>query len=108
VTFAFPPNVGLPPGGRLVVVSFDPLKHPRTLATFVSKYGLPSNEPVFGPWTGALNNGGETIALTCPDTPRVVGAITEAPYYLIEAVSYQNTNPWPTNADGTGASMQRI
>jgi hypothetical protein len=30
------------------------------------------------------------------------------PYYLVEKVAYTDTSPWPTNADGGGASLQRI
>jgi hypothetical protein len=30
------------------------------------------------------------------------------PYILVDRVRYQNAAPWPTNANGTGASLQRI
>jgi len=108
VEFLFPTNVVLPPAGRLVVVSFDPVKYPATLAAFVSHYGVPANVPVYGPWSGALNNGGETIELDCPDTPQVTTTNVFVPYYLVEAVDYNNTAPWPTNADGGGAALQRL
>lgn len=108
VEFLFPTNVVLPPAGRLLVVSFDPVKYPATLAAFESYYGVPANVPVYGPWSGALNNGGETIELDCPDTPQVTTTNVFVPYYLVEAVAYNNTAPWPTNADGGGAALQRL
>ena len=108
VTFAFPTNIVLPPAGRLLVVSFDPIKYPATRAAFVAKYGPPTNIPIYGPWSGALNNNGDTIELNCPDTPIVTTTNTSVPYYLIDAVAYNNGVPWPTNADGAGASLQRL
>jgi hypothetical protein len=108
VTFAFPTNIVLPPAGRLLVVSFDPIKYPATRAAFVAKYGPPTNIPVYGPWSGALNNGGDTIELNCPDTSIVTTTNISVPYYLVEAVAYNNNAPWPTNADGAGAALQRL
>jgi hypothetical protein len=108
VTFAFPTNIVLPPAGRLLVVSFDPITYPATRAAFVAKYGPPTNMPIYGPWSGALNNGGDTIELNCPDTPIVTTTNSSVPYYLIDVVAYNNGAPWPTNADGAGASLQRL
>lgn len=108
VTLAFPTNLVLPPAGRLVAVSFDPARYPATRAAFVAKYGLPTNMPIYGPWNGALNNGGDTIELSRPDTPVVTSTNISVPYYLVDAVAYDNTAPWPTNADGAGASLQRL
>jgi len=108
VTFTFPTNIVLPPAGRLLVASFDPIKYPATRAAFVTKYGPPTNMPIYGPWSGALDNSGDTIELTRPDTPMVTTTNISVPYYLIDAVSYNNKAPWPTNADGAGASLQRL
>jgi hypothetical protein len=90
------------------VVSFDPIKYPATRAAFVAKYGPPTNVPIYGPWIGALNNGGDTIELNCPDTPIVTPTNNSVPYSLVDAVTYNNSAPWPTNADGAGASLQRL
>jgi hypothetical protein len=108
VSFDFPTNVSVNPGGRLIVVGFDPNLYPATLATFRSKYALAPNVPMFGPWNGKLNNGGETIELLRPDNPNVTPTNVFTPYYLVEQVDYSKQSPWPTNADGHGYSLQRI
>ena len=90
------------------MVSFDPAVYPATLATFRTKYGLPTSVPVFGPWDGKLDNNGDTIELLCPDNPNVTPTNIFVPYYLVEQISYGNTAPWPTSSDGGGTVLQRI
>lgn len=55
VSFEFPSDVLLPPGGFLVVVGFDPARQPDALARFRSRYALDEATPLFGPWEGGLN-----------------------------------------------------
>ena len=106
VDFDFTTNHVLPPGGCLIVVSFDPVANAAALATFRSKYG--SNGVVVGPWSGKLANGGEAIELQAPDKPEPPGPdFGLVPYVTMERVVYSNASPWPTNADGTGMSLQR-
>src|SRR5262249_41626333 len=66
ISFDFPTNLTLAPGGRLIVVGFDPLKFPATLTAFRNKYGLTLDVPIVGPWSGNLSNGGEKIELRRP------------------------------------------
>jgi hypothetical protein len=108
VDFDFPTNVVLPPDGRLLVVNFDPQIYGFARSAFVSKYAVPTNVPIFGPWDGKLDNGGETIELKRPDNPNATPTNTTVPYYLVEEISYDDSTPWPTNADGGGTSLQRI
>jgi len=103
VGFDFPPNAELAPNGLLLLVATDP-------ATFRTRHGVPANVPIFGPYPGALQGDGETLALQCPDHPDVdtnSGAIF-IPYFDIDVVRYGDTSPWPTNADGFGASLERL
>jgi hypothetical protein len=51
---------------------------------------------IAGTWSGALNNGGDTIILL--DRNGVE----------IENVTYDDVLPWPTGADGDGPSLVRI
>src|SRR5206468_8659426 len=60
--FDFPMNVEIPPNGLLLVVASDP-------ATFRTKNNVPQNVPIFGPFPGALQDSGETLALQRPDQP---------------------------------------
>jgi len=104
VDFYFPTNVVLPPDGRLLVVSFDPHTNLAPLVVFRSTYGIATNIPVYGPWSGRLDNAGESIELKFPDQPEVDGSV---PYVMVEKVACRPTSPWPTDAAGTGQSLQR-
>lgn len=102
VDFDLPTGVTLAAGEKLLVVPTAP-------EAFRAKYALPAALKIFGPWTNALNNAGETIELLYPDTPQLpphpdAGLV---PYVLLEEVSYLPTAPWPAAADGFGPALQR-
>ncbi len=107
VEYIFPTNVTLAANGRLLVTSIDPVANPAQLAAFRTLYNVPTNVPIFGPWSGKLNNGGETIELLYPDKPDVTSSNVTVPYVLVEQIDYQSGAPWPAGADGTGNSLQR-
>ncbi|MBN1675798.1 MAG: lamin tail domain-containing protein [Kiritimatiellae bacterium] len=96
VDYAFPPGTELAPGEYALVVATNP-------ATFRSTYGIPSAVQIFGPYTGALNNAGESVKLWRPDTPDLEGV----PWILVDRVKYGDNSPWPENADGDGPSLER-
>ena len=106
VDFDFPPGVVLAPGERVLVVGFPPTETNRLVA-FRSRYLVPADVRVFGPWSGQLNNAGESLKLKSPDVPNLLGAIVEVPYWTAEEVTYATTTPWPAAADGLGFSLQR-
>jgi hypothetical protein len=104
VDFDFPPDTVLPPGGRLLVVGFDPMNNPAALAAFQETYSLlPGGVPILGPWSGKLANDTDDLELRRPDVPDTNGT----PYLLVERVGYADGAPWPPEADGTGLSLQR-
>jgi hypothetical protein len=103
VGFDFPPNVEVAPGSLLLVVAIDP-------ALFRTKYAVPSEVPIFGPYAGNLQGNGETLALQWPDHPDLntnTGAVL-IPYIDVDVVRYASHSPWPTNADGLGPSLERL
>lgn len=107
VSFNFATNQTLAAGARLLVVGFNPT-NTALLNTFRARYG--TNGTVVGPYTGLLSNTGETIELWRPDTPQApphpdAGFV---PQLLVEKIAYTDTSPWPANADGFGASLQRV
>ena len=104
VDFDFPTNLILPPGGSLLVVSFDPVADPVALAAFRGVYGLSSNVMILGPYLGKLANDKEQIELRRPITP-VSNAV---PHVLVEKVTYHQGAPWATGTDGTGLSFHRF
>jgi hypothetical protein len=104
VTFAFPAGTTLAAGEYALVVAIDP-------ALFRSRYGIPAGVRIFGPYTGALDNSGETVELSMPGdpeppTPEFPGGFV--PYYVADRVEYNDAAPWPTTPDGDGPSLLRV
>lgn len=108
VDFDFPPNTTMPAGGFLVLVNFDPLTDPVSLAAFRFAYG--TNMTLLGPYGGKLDNGGEEIELRKPDAPQTVPGpdLGLVPYIVVDRVVYSDTAPWPATPDGFGDSLKRI
>ena len=63
-------------------------------AAFAEAYG--ATNPVFDTFSGTLSPNGETLTLNT------------ASNVTVAKVKYENQLPWPTNANGTGASLQLI
>jgi hypothetical protein len=108
VSFSFPATTSIPANGRLVIVPFDPSTDMLAVAAFRGRYG--TNGVLVGPYSGKLENAGETLELWRPDAPQLPPH-TDAgfvPQILVERVTYSNLTPWPTNADGGGASLHRL
>jgi hypothetical protein len=108
VDFNFPPGVTLGAGAFLVLVSFDPLTDPASLAAFRTAYG--TNMTLYGPYSGKLDNGGEALELQKPDAPQTLPGpdFGFVPYLVVDRVVYRDSAPWPTSPDGTGHSLKRV
>jgi hypothetical protein len=83
IGYTFPNGTVIPGGGFFVVAK---------LPGHASLAGLPN---VFGPYTGNLSNGGETIDLINP-----AGR-------LMDRLSYGDSGSWPVAADGAGATLAK-
>lgn len=103
VGFSFPTGQQLAPGETALIVRTHP-------ASFRTKYSLPASLQIFGPFTNALSNSGERLELFRPDEPQGPDRADAGfvPYLLIEEVDYKPGPPWPANAAGTGAYLERI
>jgi hypothetical protein len=110
VAFPFPSGALLGPGAFGVIVSFDPSIETSLVESFRSRFAVPADVPIWGPWTGALNNAGETLRLQQPDEPIPTPAVNAGfvPQVTWETIRYRPTSPWPTFVEGTGNSLQRI
>jgi len=109
IDFTFPPNVNLAAGARILVVDFDPT-NAVTLAALRARYGISNNVAVYGPFTGSLDNDGDTVKLYRSDTPQQSPSPDAGfvPYVIVDRIDYTDAAPWPTgNADGGGHSLQR-
>ncbi|MGE5609609.1 MAG: lamin tail domain-containing protein [Bacillota bacterium] len=98
ITYEFPGYTTLSPDEYILVVPIDP-------ALFRSKYNIPQAIRIFGPYTGSLDNSGETITLSRPGDPEQLDGTV--PYYAVDRVHYNNVAPWPTEAYGTGPALGR-
>lgn len=110
VEFTFPTNMTLAAGGYLLVVDFDPVTNATALANFRAFYGINTNVPILGPFTGALANDSDDVELLQPDTPQQPPALDAGfvPYVRVDRVRYRDTSPWPfLFSDGVGFSLQR-
>lgn len=97
VDFTLPTNVTLAANSVMLIVATNP-------AAFRAKYSVPTNIQIFGPYAGELQDSGENLELQAPDNPNTNGV----PYVVIDAVRYNEKDPWPPAADGSGLSLQRL
>ena len=103
VSFTFPTNLTLASNGYLLVVSFDPVNDPASLAAFQAYYSLGTNVALVGPYAGKLPNSDAKVELWKPGTP----TNSFVPYILVERVHYYDALPWTPDADGSGAALNR-
>ncbi len=110
VQFTFPENVSLPANGFLLVVGFDPIADPTSLAAFRAVYGLNGSETIRGPWSGRLDNASERVTLFKPDPPQQAPSPDAGlvPMVEVDSVRYGDGIYWTTNANGSGLSLQRL
>lgn len=96
ISYTFPTGRLLAAGER-VVVAHDPV----AFATRYPDAGYPGlSAKTVGPWTGALQNGGERLVLTGVD-----GADAGTDPDIIADFSYDDDAPWPLEADGNGKTI---
>jgi len=110
VNFDFPTNIHLAAGESLLLVNFDPAIAPE-LNAFRTKYGIPSNVQIFGPYGGGkLKNSGGAVELYKPDPPQPPSHPDwrYVPFILVDRINFNDKAPWPTGADGGGSALQRI
>ena len=107
VDFNFLTGTSIPAGGYLVLVSFDPVADPASLALFRSAYG--TNMTLAGPYLGKLDNTGEALELQRPDAPQTVPGpdFGLVPYLAVDRVVYGDTAPWPASPDGFGDALKK-
>ncbi len=92
----------------LVVISFNPenAANQLRLAALRDHYGIDSSVPVVGGYQNRLSDSGQRVQLQRPDTPPLDEPLF-VPHLHEDEVLYDNLNPWPTAANGTGVSLHR-
>ena len=93
----------LEPGESVVVISFNPDNpdNASRLAAFRVNYGLGEDTALIGGFSGQLGNSDDRITLLSHDA-------TIDAYVIEDEVLYDDRLPWPTDADGQGASLNRM
>jgi len=99
IEFGFPEGVVVLSGGVVLISEVDS-------ATYLARYGVPAEVQVFGPYTGNLSDGGETLTLAKPGEPQVFPDFV--PYITAESVKYNDNFPWPSEPDGDEAALHRL
>ncbi len=106
IDLVLPEGLSIAPQERLLIVGFDP-NEAAEMDNFISAYNIPvNNTQIIGPYNGKLSNRGERIAL---EKPLLLSNSGEpAAWIIVDEVIFADQSPWPMEADGTGASLQRI
>ena len=104
--YNFDDNPPIADGQSLVIVKFNPdaPENANRTAAFRRHYEIGEDVSLLGGYAGQLNNGGDRVQLLrmLPSTGDDVHRIQE------DEVLYDDLPTWPTAADGTGFSLQRI
>lgn len=108
-SFTFPPGTTLAAGEHVPVLGFDPATNSFARSNFLATYEMPPGVRLFGPANGKLDNAGESVELVKPGVPVSTPGpdFGSVPEILIDRVNYSDSNPWPAEADGLGATLQR-
>ena len=106
VHFDFGAPIHLPANEALILVGFDPGTRPAQLTDFRSRFNLPESVRVLGPFSGNLENSAGEVRLAKPGpTDPLTGEVSNV---VVDQVDYKDQSPWPSAADGGGASLRRI
>ena len=90
--YEFPTGVTIP-AHSFILVAKDPTKY------------LSAPCPVYGPYDGKLDNGGEQIEIQIPGDQEY----GDSRYWIpIEKIDYDDAAPWQKSPDGLGDSLNRI
>ena len=108
IEFTSPPATSIPAHSYLLVV--------KDINAFNSEYpGAPGSVQKFEWDSGRLNNDGEKVEISMPGD---IDGNGQQQYIRIDRINYSNgshpedfngvTDPWPTEPDGSGQSLERI
>ena len=104
--YNFDDNIPIADGQSLVIVKFNPdaPDNANRTAAFKQHYGIGDDVTLLGGYTGQLNNGGDRVQLV-----RMLSSAGDDVHRVQEdEVLFDDLPTWPTAADGTGFSLQRI
>ena len=108
VDYDFLDDTILASGETLIVISFNPenIGNSDRIAAFRTHYGLNGGIRIVGGWNGQLSDSTEDVRLLRPDTPPAENPDL-VPRVIEDAVAYDDSGPWPAEADGQGSALVR-
>jgi hypothetical protein len=68
---------------------------------------IPDGVTIFGGYDGRLNNDGERLTLERPGETYLDNGVEKTTRITEDSVRYNDAEPWPITADGTGRSLER-
>ena len=105
IDVVIPATTTLGPGQLLVVVPFDPALDPQSVADFETTFGVnisTSTAKFVGGFPGLLDDDGEFLTVFSAN------ALPTGQLVVEDHIQYADNAPWPSNADGTGQSINRV
>lgn len=104
ISFVFPDDAVVPPGGYFVVA--------KDLAYLREAYPDLPPDRMTGNFGGNLSNSGERVALARPEpvpgTDATGAAVTNVLYVTVEEVTYRDGGRWGRWSDGGGSSLELV
>lgn len=101
VTLEFPPGITMAPGESIFLTETTP-------ELFRAGWNAPESVRVLGPWTGRLDNSGESLRLYRPDRPQTTPPdIGLVPRLEADFVLYRPTSEWPQDIYASGKFLTR-
>ena len=108
IDYTFPAGTSLGPCETLWLVPFDPGDAVR-LNAFAAAHGISAAaETILGPYVGQLSDRGERVAIEFPQASDDPMDPLDISWVVEDDVVYCDLPPWPTDADGGGASLVRV
>lgn len=105
IDFQFPANTTISNRETVLLVNFSPT-NAAAVTAFRGKFNLPAGARLFGPYSGRLGNNSDRLGLERPEPPKAAGEPLS--WIILDEVTYGKRPLWPTEPDGTGASLHRI
>ncbi len=97
IMLEFPDTVSLAPGEILLII--------KDINAYTAEFGpIPTDIQVIVWTSNSLSNGGEKVDLYQPQ----FSPDGDAGWLRIDRINYDDSDPWPTDPDGNGASLHRI
>jgi hypothetical protein len=102
IGFSFPTGASLKAGEVALIVT-----NSVTVDYMKNRYLIPAGVQIFT-MTQMLGNSSDSLIISKPDIDSISLTMPALPYIAVDRVIFKDSGAWPSDADGTGRSLQRI